>query len=79
MAAATAAPPSANQYSRTPRTKNIDRKISSRIEALPRSEETTTIRPNRMTKWPAICTTDMKELISWYSFSQVMCFAETTI
>ena len=57
--AATAAPPSA---------KNIIRKMPSRMLALPRSEETTTIMPNTIAKCPAICTTDIKEFISLYSF-----------
>ena len=49
------------------------------IEALPRSEETTTIKPKTITKCPAIITTDVRELISRYSFSHVICFAEIII
>ena len=68
MAAATAAPPAANQYSRTPSAKNITMKMPRMILALPRSEETTTMEPNTSMKWAAICTTEKKELISLYSF-----------
>ncbi len=77
--AAMPAAPIANQYSLTPRKKNMTAKMATRMTALPRSDETIISPMKTMPSRESICSTDHGVLISLLARSSDIWWAAMTM